>query len=461
MNKLRILNLILLMLLGVAAAFSISPAFAQGPDPVGTATLEANPNAPITFVWVLVTGFLVFFMQAGFALVETGMTRAKNAVAVMSKNFMDFCIGGLAFWAFGFALMFGGSQLAPGLAEGNALLGWSGFFLTGNANDVNTMLLWFFQMVFAATAATIVSGAMAERTKLTTYMAYSFLVSAIVYPICGHWVWGGGWLATLPFGVGARDFAGSGVVHAVGGLVALAGAYLVGPRIGKFDKNGKPRAIPGHNVSFTVIGVMILFFGWFGFNPGSTLSGTDLRMSVIAVNTFLAGVAGAVVAMYYSLSKTGKGDITLACNGALAGLVGITASCAYVQPWAAALIGVISTFVMLGALWFVENRLKIDDPVGAISVHGAAGLFGLLAVGIFADGTYGGVSGLVVGEVGQLVAQLIDIGAVVVWAVGMGFVLFYILKKGMGLRAPEKDEVGGLDVTEHGLEAYAGDVVTA
>lgn len=461
MKTVRTLQIITFLLVIVAALATVVPAFAQGPDPVGTATFEADPNSAVNFVWVLVTAFLVFFMQAGFALVETGMTRAKNTVNIMSKNFMDFCIGGLAFWAFGFALMFGGSAVASGLSEGNAVIGLSGFFLTGEANDVSTMLLWFFQMVFAATAATIVSGAMAERTKLSSYMAYSFLVSAIVYPIYGHWVWGGGWLWTLPFGSGARDFAGSGVVHAVGGFVALAGAYLVGPRIGKFDKTGKPRTIPGHNIGYVVLGVIILFFGWFGFNPGSTLLATDLRISVIAVNTFLAGVAGAVVAMYYSMTKTGKGDITVACNGALAGLVGITAPCAYVSPWASVIIGIIAAFVMLGAVSFVENRLKVDDPVGAIAVHGFAGVWGLLALGIFADGTYGDVSGALYGNFGQLIAQIISSIVVVAWSLGAGFAIFYLLKKTMGLRVPESDELKGLDTTEHGIEAYGGDVMTA
>lgn len=431
----------------------VLPAFAQEPDPTGAATYQANPAAAADFVWVLVSGFLVFFMQAGFALVEAGFARAKNTVNILAKNFMDFCIGGLAFWMFGFALMFGGSGLASGLDAGNPLIGLSGFFLTGEAYDVNTLLLWFFQMVFAATAATIVSGAMAERTRLTAYMAYSFLVSAIVYPIYGHWVWGGGWLATLPFGAGAKDFAGSGVVHAVGGLVALAGAVTVGARKGKFV-DGKPRVIPGHNIAFVVLGTLILFFGWFGFNPGSTFLASDLRISVIAVNTFLAGVAGGVVGMYYSLTKTGKGDITLACNGALAGLVGVTAPCAYVAPWAAAVIGVIAAFIMIWSVNFVEKTLKIDDPVGAISVHGAGGLWGLLAVGIFADGTYGGVSGLIVGDTGQIVAQLISMAVVTAWALATGFVLFRVLKSTMGLRVPEKDEAAGLDLTEHGLEAY-------
>ncbi|NLF51910.1 MAG: ammonium transporter [Leptolinea sp.] len=435
------------------------PVFAAGPDPSGAATAEANPTAAVNFSWTLIAGFLVFFMQAGFAMVEAGLSRAKNTVAVLTKNLMDGLIGGLAFWAFGFAFMFGGSALSSGLEMGNPFIGFSGFMLSGDAYDVTTMELWFFQMVFAATAATIVSGAVAERTKTTAYLAYSFLISAIVYPIFGHWVWGGGWLSTLPFGVGARDFAGSGVVHAVGGFVGLAGAILVGPRLGKFGKDGKGRFIPGHNMSLVALGTFILFFGWFGFNPGSTLAATDLRISVIAVNTFLAGAAGAVVGVYFSLMKTGKIDLTIACNGGLAGLVGVTAPCAYVSSLSAVIIGVIAALVMIWALGFVENTLKVDDVVGAVSVHGFGGLWGLIAVGIFADGTYGGVSGLIVGETGQIIAQLITAAVVLAWALGMGFVVFGLLKATMGLRASKEEEISGLDVPEHGLEAYPADAL--
>jgi Amt family ammonium transporter len=431
-----------------------APVLAGGPDPNGIATAEANPSAPLNFAWTLIAGFLVFFMQAGFAMVEVGFSRKKNAVAVLTKNYMDALIGGLAFWAFGFAFMFGGSALASGLEQGNSLIGFSGFLLAGNAYDVTTMELWFFQMVFAATAATIVSGAVAERTKVTAYLAYSFLISAIVYPIYGHWVWGGGWLATLPFGAGARDFAGSGVVHAVGGFVALAGAAMVGPRLGKFKPDGTPNAIPGHNLTFAALGTFILFFGWFGFNPGSTLAATDLRISVIAVNTFLAGAAASVAGVYYSLLKNGLIDLPLTLNAGLAGLVGITAGCAYVPSWAAVIIGIVAALVMIWALGFVERTLKVDDVVGAVSVHGFGGLWGLLAVGIFADGTYGGVSGLIVGETGQIVAQLIDIVTVVAWSLGMGFLIFWVLKKTMGIRASRTEEIKGLDITEHGMEAY-------
>ncbi|MBI2936388.1 MAG: ammonium transporter, partial [Chloroflexi bacterium] len=285
-----------------------------------------------------------------------------------------------------------------------------------------------------------------------------FLIGALIYPIYGHWVWGGGWLSTLPFGAGAKDFAGSGVVHTIGGTVGLMGAWLVGPRIGKFNADGTPNQIKGHNLVYVVTGTFILFFGWFGFNPGSTLAATDLRISVIAVNTFLAGATGAVVAIYLSIMRTGKADIIAACNGSLAGLVAITAPCAFVAPWAAVVIGAIAPLVQQVAQNLVERKLRIDDVVGAFGVHAGAGIWGLLAVGIFADGTYGGVFGLVEGQGGQLVAQLIDIGAVLAWGLGTGFVLFWILKKTMGLRASREEELQGLDVPEHGIEAYPAPV---
>lgn len=439
------------------------PALAQGSVPE-TETVEAmreELSRAINFAWTLIAAFLVFFMQAGFAMVEAGFSRSKNVVAVLTKNFMDALIGGLAFWAFGFALMFGGSGLAPGLEHGTPWIGLSGFFLGGSAYDAQTAMLWFFQMVFAATAATIVSGAMAERTKTTAYLAYSFLISALIYPIYGHWVWGGGWLGNLstylPFlgeGIGARDFAGSGVVHALGGFVALVGAAMVGPRMGRFNRDGTPNQIPGHSLTLVTLGTFILFFGWFGFNPGSTLAATDLRIAMIAVNTFLAGAAGAVVAIYFGFFRTGKLDLALACNGALAGLVGITAPCAYVAPWAAVVIGGIAGLVMIGSSAFVERILRIDDVVGASAVHGFAGLWGLLAVGIFADGTYGGVQGLIVGGWAQLIAQLIDVAVVTAWSLGTGFLMFGLIRQTIGLRVSAEEERIGLDLTEHGAEAY-------
>ncbi len=437
------------------AAVLLCASAAWAADPTGPATLKADPNAPVNFTWTLVSAFLVFFMQAGFALLGAGLIRSKNTVNYLTKSYMDFSIAALSYWAFGFALMFGGSKLASGLEHGTPWVGLSGFFLSGTAYDVTTSLYWLFQMVFAATAATIVAGAMAERTRIQAYLAYSFLTSALIYPIYGHWVWGGGWLASLPFGVGARDFAGSGVVHAVGGLLGLVGAAMVGPRIGKFNPDGTPNALPAHNLVYVVTGTFILFFGWFGFNPGSTLAATDLRISVIAVNTFLAGAAGGVVALYASLARTGKADIVMACNGALAGLVGITAPCAYVPTWAAVVIGGVAAVVMMASLGFVERVLKVDDPVGAVSVHGAGGLWGLLAVGLFADGSYGDVRGLIVGEVGQLVAQLISMGVVTAWTLATGYVMFRLIRATIGLRASREEELQGLDIPEHGVPAYA------
>jgi len=436
----------------VVAGLAASPALAA--DPAGSATLARQPEAAVNFTWTLVAAFLVFFMQAGFALLGAGLIRSKNTVNYLTKSFMDFCMASLSFWAFGFALMFGGSKLAPGLEAGGTLVGFSGFFLAGGSYDVSTAMLWLFQMVFAATAATIVAGAVAERMKITAYLAYSFIIGALIYPIYGHWVWGGGWLATLPWGVGARDFAGSGVVHTVGGLLALVGAAMTGPRLGKYNRDGTPNAIPGHNMVYVVAGTFILFFGWFGFNAGSTLAATDLRIAVIATNTFLAGTAGAITALYYALVRSGRADVVLACNGALAGLVGITAPCAYVAPWAAVVIGAVAALVMVGAGAFVERVLKVDDPVGAVAVHAGGGLWGLLAVGIFADGTYGGVRGLITGAGGQMVAQLVSMGAVVAWSLGTGFLMFWFLKVTMGLRASPEEELSGLDVPEHGIECY-------
>lgn len=410
-------------------------------DPAGAAIAAAN------YTWVLIAAFLVFFMQAGFALLEAGSTRSRNSGSVFMKNLMDFCMCGLAFWAFGFAVMFGGSELASGLGDGNALIGFSGFFLTGEANDVGTMQLWIFQMVFAATAATIVSGAMAERTKLGSYMAYSFLISAIIYPIFGHWMWGGGWLSTLPFGAGAKDFAGSSVVHAVGGIAALVGALMVGPRKGKFI-NGRAQSLPGHNMGYVVIGTMILFFGWFGFNSGSTFAATDLRISVIATNTFLAGIAGALVAYYIQLSRTGRADVAVTCSGLIGGLVAITAPCAYVAPWASVVIGGIAGALVIGVAAFLENKFKLDDPVWAVACHGGCGIFGMLVLGIFADGTYTDVNGMVGGDFEQIISQSIAVVAVIVWTGLASAVVFGMLKAGMGLRVSEEDEDAGVDATE-------------
>ncbi|MBI2958501.1 MAG: ammonium transporter [Chloroflexi bacterium] len=448
--------LITLMAMLLFATFWLVPARVLAADPTGADTLKDNPNMPVNMAWTLITGFLVWFMQLGFAFLGAGLIRSKNQTNYWTKSFMDFCIASLGFWAFGFALMFGGSKLFPGLDDGNSFVGFSGFFLSGSAYDVSTIMMWFFQMVFAATAATIVAGAVAERMKITGYLAYAFVIGALVYPIYGKWIWGGGWLSTLSIAgaTGARDFAGSGVVHMVGGLAALIGAAMVGPRIGKFNKDGSPNNIKGHNLPFVVIGTFILFFGWFGFNPGSTLAATDLRISVIAVNTFLAGVAGAVVALYWTFVRTGKMDIIAGCNGCLVGLVAITAPCAFVPPWAAVLIGAIAVPFLVATATIVERVLKVDDAVGAVPVHFGGGLWGLLAVGIFADGTYLDVKGLITGEGGQLLLQLIDIGALVAWVGATMSVAFWVIKKTIGLRASREEELSGLDVPEHGIEAY-------
>ena len=374
---------------------------------------------------------LVFFMQAGFAFLGAGLIRAKNTVNYMTKSFLDFCIASLGFWAFGYALMFGGGAAA-------GIIGLEGFFLA-NFED-GDLVNWFFQMVFAGTAATIIAGAMAERTKINAYFAYSFIVGALIYPIYGHWAWSDfGWLA----GMGFADYAGSGVVHMIGGFLALAGAMVVGPRKG-WEQG---IIIRGHNVPYVVIGTFILFFGWFGFNINSATLGLN------AVNTLLAGSAGATAAIYVTLLMTGKADIEMAANGALAGLVGITAGCAYVDPWAAVVIGLIAGIIMIFGVRFVKNILKADDPVGAVTVHGICGAWGLLAVGIFASG-HNDVTGLVVGNAAQLLPQIVGILTAIVWGFGGGFILFKVLDLTMGLRVDEQEEEEGLDEHEHGTVAY-------
>ena len=432
----RVLPLLVAGFFAAAVLAGYNIAFAQ--DVTSDADkLDQGANV----IW-MIGAFLVFFMQAGFAFLGAGLIRSKNTANYMTKSFMDFAIASLGFWAFGFALMWGVS--AAGIA------GTTNFFLTDGA-DGQTYVDWVFQMVFAATAATIVAGAMAERTKTQAYLAYSFIVGAVIYPLYGHWVWGGGWLGNLDFlGLpAAADYAGSGVVHAVGGFVALTGAAIVGPRLGKYNANGTANPIVGHNVPYVVIGTFILFFGWFGFNIN-----TGDSIGLNAANTLLSGATGAVVALYIQLVRTGKADILMACNGALAGLVGITAPVAFVEPWSAVVIGAISAPIMIVSVMVIENVLKIDDPVSAVSVHGVTGLWGLLAVGIFANGN-NGVDGLIAGNSLQIVSQLISMGVVLGWSLATGFVLFMVLKVSMGgLRASDAEQLEGLDLAEHGLEAY-------
>ena len=479
-----------------------APAPVKGPDPTGAATGTAadvavkdaaNPTLAevmetvghnrisINFVWVLVTGFLVMFMQTGFAMVETGFTRAKNAAHTFSMNYMVYPIGMFGYWVCGFALQMGG--VAPVAALGGVaplshevgitlfgktfeLFGARGFFLGGDVYDVGVFALFLFQMVFMDTAVTIPTGAMAERWKWSSFLVYGLFMSMVVYPLFGNWVWGGGWLADLGanFGLGHGhvDFAGSSVVHMVGGVAALAGAIVIGPRLGKFDRNGKPVAMPGHHIPMALVGTLILAFGWFGFNPGSTLAGTDLRIAVVATNTMLAGTGGAITAMLFMMWKFGKPDPSMMCNGLLAGLVAITAPCAFVTAPVSMLIGAIAGVLVCLAVFFIEGTLKIDDPVGAISVHGVNGAWGVISLGLFADGTYGDgwngvagpVKGLFYGDGSQLVAQLIGTATCVVFVFVMFYVFFKVVEKTIGNRVSAETEIVGLDLPEMGALAY-------
>ncbi len=404
-------------------------------------------------LWTLVAAILVMFMQAGFAMVECGFTRAKNASNILMKNFIDFAAGSLVFFFVGYAFMFG--------TDMGGLIGLSGFALGGvtpaSPEGAWTLTFWFFQSVFAATAATIVSGGIAERTKFSTYIVITILISAVIYPVSGHWAWGGlngnpGWLENLGF----ADFAGSTVVHSVGAWVALAGAIVVGPRIGKYASDGTPKAIPGHNMPLAALGVFILWFGWFGFNPGSTTA-VDGTIGYIAMNTGLAACAGTLGAMFTIWMRFGKPEASMTMNGTLGGLVGITAGCFEVSPVGAIIIGAISGVLVVLSVEFIDKVLKIDDPVGAVSVHGTCGAFGTIAVGLFASPDYGSLTGLFYGGgFGQTLIQCIGVVAVFVWAFGMGYIVFSAMKAVMGLRVSREEEIKGLDICEHGSEAYNG-----
>ncbi|MCD4843584.1 MAG: ammonium transporter [Methanosarcinales archaeon] len=448
-----ILLVITLSLISIASAEESIESLSESVEGLSTA---------LTFVWLLLCGGLVFLMHAGFSLVEAGFTRAKNTANILMKNLMTICIGVLIYWLVGWGIMYG-DDIA-------GIFGFSQFCLSGADNSVWNG--WFFQMVFAATGATIVSGAMAERTKFISYLVFTVLLVAIIYPVYGHWVWSGADLALLTgegsaivkmCGASFHDFAGSGVVHSIGGYAALAGVIILGPRIGKF-KDGKPQAIPGHNITFGFLGVLLLWLGWLGFNGGSTLDGSDAYMNLAVVNTFLAAAAGAVSAMILTWLKTGKPDPSLTANGVLAGLVAITAPCGSVENWAAIVIGLIAGGIVYAGVMFNEVVLKVDDPVGAIAVHGYCGTWGLLSVGIFAvgmgEGILGGAAytagapGLLYGGVSQFIIQLVGALASIVWAFVAGLIVFKIIDMVIGLRASQKEEVEGLDVTEHGIRAY-------
>ena len=429
-----------LLLSFLFAAIFIARAWAGDDAP----NAESNKNlidlvqSHADYVWTLVAAALVFFMQAGFAMVETGFTRAKNAINIMMKNLMDFSMGSLAYWAVGFGIMFGASS--------TGWFGTSGFFLSDfqPGGDPWVLALWMFQVVFCATAATIVSGAMAERTKFSGYLIYSAVLSAIIYPVFGSWAWGGlfkgnGWLESLGF----IDFAGSTVVHSVGGWAALAGTIVLGPRMGKYTRDGRIKPILGHNMPLAALGVFILWLGWFGFNPGSTTA-ANKDIAMIFVNTNLAAAAGAVLAMFTSWIRFGKPEIGMSLNGALAGLVAITSPCATVSPLSAVIIGAAAgSIVVLSVLFF--DKIRIDDPVGAISVHGVCGAWGTLAAGIF---NIGGTSLKIIG------IQLLGIGAAFIWVFPTAFLMFKLIDKTVGLRVSPEEELEGLDLAEHGGNAY-------
>ena len=435
----------------------ITTAQTSVPEEVSNADKIAELSTGLNTVWMLLAAMLVFFMQPGFALVEAGFTRSKNTANILMKNLVDFMVGSILFWFIGFGLMFGIGDVfgTPHLFDLDAM---SNFIQNGL--PIEGFLI--FQTVFCATSATIVSGAMAERTKFSMYLAYTIAISVLIYPVSGHWTWGGGWLSNADpdsfmmsvFGYTFHDFAGSTVVHSVGGWIALVGAAILGPRLGKYGKDGKSKAIPGHNLTLACLGVFILWFGWFGFNPGSQLAaagyGDQTAISHVFLTTNLAACTGGFLALLVSWIKYGKPSLSLTLNGILAGLVGVTAGCDLVSPMGAALIGAICGTVMIFAVEFIEHRLKIDDPVGASSVHGVCGSLGTILTGLFAveGGTFYG------GGFGFLGAQIFGVIIVGGWAALMGYIIFKVLDKVHGLRVPARIEEEGLDIYEHGESAY-------
>ena len=456
---------------------TVLPADTPPEDALATvATQVAKDHLAINYSWLMVGGVLVLYMQAGFALVETGFTRAKNAAHTMMMNLVIFALGTVGWFVCGYALMFGSvSNSALGitqLATPVHLGAWNviskgGFFLGGNAYDVGILAFFFFQLVFMDATATIPTGAMAERFKFSSFVVWGLFASMILYPVYGNWVWGGGFLSQLgtlgpKWGHGALDFAGSGVVHAMGGVAGFWGAKILGPRIGKYDKDGNARAIPGHHLPMAFLGTMVLLVGWMGFNGASTFGATDFRFTIVIVNTVLAAAFGCLTTMFVMWGRYGKPDPSMTCNGLLAGLVAITAPCAFVAPWAAAVIGIVAGVLVVVAVVLVEHTAKVDDPVGAVAVHGVGGLWGLLALGLFADGTYGdgfngvggGVKGLFYGQSGQLLAQLASMVVLVTWCSLACIVFFTICKRTIGLRSSEEAEIAGLDIPEMGALAY-------
>jgi ammonium transporter, Amt family len=445
----------------------------------------ADTQTALNIVWTMVAAFLVMFMQAGFALVETGLTRAKNVAHTMGMNFFVYAIGIIGFYFIGFGLQmgsvgalstFGNEALLSAAPLSVSLLGhtWnlagtSGFMLPLQMFTPAVATMFLFQMVFMDTTCTIPTGALAERWKFTSFVIFSFVISTIIYPVYANWVWGGGWLSqlgtNLGLGHGHVDFAGSSVVHLTGGVMAFTLAKILGPRIGKYTADGRVNPIPAHNIPQVMTGTFILAFGWFGFNAGSTLSGMDTRLSIVAVNTLLASATGAFAAYLYTKLRFGKPDPTWLANGMLAGLVAITAPCAFVSSWAAMLIGAISGVLVVVVATFIDQKLKIDDPVGAAAVHGANGAWGIIALGLFANGTYGqglngvpyGVTGLFYGDAGQLVASVIGVLANVAYVAPVAALSFFVIGKLVGNRPTAEEEIGGLDLPEMGVLGYAPD----
>jgi ammonium transporter, Amt family len=436
---------------------------------------------PINLVWVLVAAFLVIFMQVGFAMLETGFVRSKNAVNTMAMNFVIYPIGVIGFWLLGYGVMAGGvsqwpslggaaiahAEIGPTIAGHHfGLVGATKFALVSVAQDPGSLAMFLFAVAFMDTAATIVTGALAERWKFSAFVVYGFFMSMVLYPLYANWVWGGGFLSSLGkslgLGHGHVDFAGSTVVHMTGGVTALAGVIVLGPRMGKHRRDGTICILPGHNLPMAMIGTLILAFGWFGFNAGSTLAGSDARIALVAVNTALSSAAGSLAALFFTWPKHGKPDVPMACNGLLGGLVAITAPCAFVSPAAAVLIGVVAGLLVSWLIPTLEQRVRIDDPVGAIAVHGGAGAWGALCVGIFADGTYGDgyngvagpVRGLLFGDTGQLVAQTVGIVVNFAFVFGAATAFFRIVDRLIGNRVTAEVESTGLDALEMGTDAY-------
>jgi ammonium transporter, Amt family len=466
---------------GAPSADDMKKMAAAEPLAVKLADVIGHNRIAINVMWTLICGFLVMFMQAGFAMAETGFTQAKNAGHTMAMNFMIYVIGMLGYWVMGFAIQMGGSGGAATLGGGTTLdsefvihlfgkdfglFGTKGFFLSGMTYDAVIFTIFLFQMVFMDTTATIPTGSMAERWTFKSFVVYGFFISAIVYPLYANWVWGGGWLSQLGknFGLGHGhvDFAGSSVVHLTGGVAALAGAIVLGPRLGKFKADGTPNAIPGHHIPMAVVGCFILAFGWFGFNAGSSLAGGDLRIGVVATNTMLAGGAAAFTSMMYMWFRFGKPDISMSANGLLAGLVAITAPCAFVNSVSAVVIGAVAGILVCVSVFFVERTLKVDDPVGAVSVHGVNGAWGVLALGLFADGTYGDglngvagtVKGLFYGGGSQFAAQVVGTLTNMIFVFIIMYVFFKVLDKIIPLRVDPELEMEGLDQAEVAVSAY-------